>query len=433
MKDTKDLIIRVIDSESGLFLPVAQRMARDAKLVEYWTPAWETMPTVKRCTVGDGFPDIERIDYAFSKKNRPDLFVFPDIGFAEMQRDVIEQGYPVWGSANGDELEISRGKFLKVLSQIGLEIPPHKVIDGIPALTAHLREQKDKWIKISKYRGDWETLHWRSWDEDWPELYRRAIKLGPAGDQILFYVFDTIDAVVEDGIDTFCILGDWPKTCMHGIERKDEGYLCTVAGFASLPEEILHVNEAVTPVLKSYGYCGDFSTEIRITEDGHRYWIDPTCRKGSPPSQIQTEMFSNYTQYHWAGANGEVLDPEPTDEFGLQLAVKSKSDSEVWTVIELPRELNQWFKCPGASMMDGRICLAPCPDEEDRTVGWLCATGPSIKKVAESMKEKIDLLPDGLYVDKYCMSELIKDVINAEENDMEFTTQTVPEPTSVLK
>lgn len=431
MKDAKDLIIRVVDSAGGLFFPVAQRLARDAKLVEYWTPAWEAMPTARCCSIGDGFQEVQRVNYPFSKSNNPDLFVFPDLDFAEMQQDALDRGYPVWGNRNAEELENKRGLFLKMLKSVGLPVPEHKTIIGIEALTDYLKDNDDKYVKVSKYRGDWETLHWRSWKQDKTELYLRSLRLGPFGDQMTFYVFEPIDAIIEDGIDSFAIDGQWPETCLHGVEKKNKGYFCTVAKFSELPDELRMVNEALSPALSSYGARGDVSTEVRITEGGDSFFIDPTIRKGVPPSQVTTEMFSNYTEYHYAGALGELVEPQPAAQFGIQVLLHSNASNDAYTEIEIPDSLKQWVKISGCTELNGRVCVGPSKDS-GRDIGWLCATGDTPKEVVKNLMGYIEQLPEGVEADPYSVAELLKEIANAEDSGIEFSDLEMPEPEIVL-
>jgi hypothetical protein len=168
-----------------------------------------------------------------------------------------------------------------------------------------LHDKEDRWIKISRFRGDFETLHWRSWDEDSNRLDAFAVKFGPFREQINFYVFEPIDTDIEDGCDTWCIDGAYPELVIHGMEAKDKAYIGTWQKYSDLPEPLRRVGDAFSPILAGFDYRSFFSTEVRITEDGEPYFIDPTCRAGSPPSQVMTEMIANYSEIIWGGANGK--------------------------------------------------------------------------------------------------------------------------------
>jgi len=79
---------------SGLriFIHVARRLARDFKKVYLWTP-WElAFPRLKDSIIGDGYPDLVMAESIEAVKDECDLFVFPDIGYADLQMELIGRG-----------------------------------------------------------------------------------------------------------------------------------------------------------------------------------------------------------------------------------------------------------------------------------------------------------------------------------------------------
>lgn len=429
MKDIAEVHFRVI--EKGIFLPIARRLAREARKVSYWTP-WETaFPTVKGC-IGDGLPDVERVYSPWKDKDDVDCWVFPDIGFAPMQEELLMQGKIVWGARDADSIELSRGKFLDVLSHTKLPMPPHKVLVGYSALKRHLIDQKDKYIKVSKFRGDWETMHWRDWDEDELELDARACKLGPFKEEMSFYVFDKIDTKIEDGCDSWCIDGAYPSLVIHGMEAKDKAYIGTFQKFSELPEEVRRVNDEFGPILAEYGYRSFFSTEVRITEEGESYFIDPTMRAGSPPSQVMCEMIENFPEIIWKGAQGECIDPVPAAKFGVQALVCIKGDRTSWKAMEIPPQLDQWLKCGFYMEINGRMCFPPMQETTGNDIGWLLGIGDTAKEAIDHLKSNNEMLPDDVTCEFWAIADLLKEVDEAEKHGMEWTDQPVPSPEVVL-
>lgn len=295
MKDTKDVIACVVDHQ--IFLPWAQRLAREFKKVYYHTPVEKAFPKLADSIIGDGFSDIVRCDDPFDVMDEVDLWIFPDIGFSGLQLHLEKLGKPVWGSRSADSLEIHREKFLDMLKAVGLSVPPHTRVRGVGAMAEFLKDKEDKWVKMSKYRGDFETFHWRNAKQDsgWPDFLR--VKFGPLANEIPFVIADTIETEIEDGYDGYNVDGLFPKLAVHGIECKDRGYLCAVQDYDSLPEQVKAVNAAVAPVLRERRYRNKFSTEIRITEDD-AYFIDTTCF--SDDTEVLTEsgwkLFSDIIQ-----------------------------------------------------------------------------------------------------------------------------------------
>lgn len=428
MKPLSESICCVIDH--GLFVHVARRLARDCAKVYLWTPWERSFPVIREANIGAGFKDIERIEDFWRIKSEVDFFVFPDIGFSGLQAELRSQGFPVWGAGDGDSIEVYRGQFLKTLARAGLQVPPHAVIKGMDKLREHLRNKADKWIKVSKWRGDWETVHWRDWQQDEPTLIFRANQIGPAREDILYYVFDPIETEIEDGSDGYFCGGKFPDRLIHGMESKDRAYLGTFCDFKDLPDPVRKSSEAIAPVLKSFGYSGFFSNEIRIVDKDDFYFTDPTCRAGSPPSQVMTEMLANFSEIVQAGAHGQCLEPEESAEFGMQLIVKIKRNPAQWGQVKIPAELDQWFK-PTPCMVDSAGVMAFPPDEEN-VAGWIVAIGDTIEGTLEKLKSHLELLPDGLECDISPMASLIEEIEAAESDGMEFTAQKVPAPSTVL-
>lgn len=428
MKPLSECIVLVVDH--GLFLHVARRLARDCKKVYYWSPWEKSYPTIRDGNIGGGFPDIERVNDFWEIKNEVDFFVFPDVGFSGLQAELKSQGFPVWGAGSGDEIETMRGKFLKTIEAQGLQVPPFTAIEGMDSLREYLKDKTDKWIKISKWRGDWETMHWRDWQQDEQTLSFKENQMGPVCEDVMFYVFDPIETEIEDGCDAYFCGGKFPERVIHGMEAKDRAYLGTFCDFKDLPEPVLKTNEAIAPVLEQNDYNGFFSVEVRIVTPDDFYFTDPTCRCGSPPSQVMTEMLENFSEIIQAGAHGECLEPVEAAEFGMQLLVKIKRNPSQWGMVKIPDQLDQWFKPLPCMMTESGVMAFP-PDEEN-IAGWLVAIGNTIEETLENLKELIKLLPDGLETDIAPMASLLEEVKAAEKQNMEFTPKEIPEPETVI-
>lgn len=431
MKPTSEVVACVCDH--GRFLHMARRLARDMAKVYYWSPTERDCPLIREMAVGYGFEDIERITNLWAVKDECDLFVFPDVGFSGLQRELISQDFPVWGARNGDRLETNRGLFLDILKDTSLPVPTYVEVLGLTELRVFLKDAEDKYIKISKYRGDWETLHWTNWREMEGTLDSYAVRFGPLKDLITFYVFEPIDTQIEDGVDAYFVDGQWPKTVLKGMECKDKAYLGTMQKFEDIPEEVRVVNEIFGPILDTFGYRGFFSTEVRITEAGESFFIDPTCRCGSPPSQVQAELFGNYGDIIWGGAQGELVEPEPTAKFGVQAAIAIDGDRTDWNAVDFPESLDQWVKCGFCCLIDGRTCFPPITEYNTSELGYLCAIGDTIDEAIESLREHKEMLPDGVKCEFNSLADLLTEIHAAEENGMEFTPQPVPEPAEIIK
>jgi hypothetical protein len=427
MKETKDIVALVCDT--GIFLHIARRLARDYKTVYYWSP-WEmAFPHFRDDIIGDGYGDIIRVESVESVADKIDLAVFPDIGYSDLQKQFVAAGVPVWGCRNADELEAKRGKFIEVLKTTGLPVPTVEKIKGITNLRLYLADHPDHYIKVDTYRGDFETFHFRSVEEDDAILDEMASKLGPLKENLVFWVFAPIDTEIEDGVDTYCIDGHWPKAVIHGMEHKDSSFIGAFQKFDDLPEEVSCVNKSFSPILAGYGYRGFFSTEVRITKDDESFFIDPTCRAPSPPSQVVCEMTGNLGEIIWNGANGILVEPEQTARFGAQAIFKV--DRDLWGVFKIPEEIDQFVKISFSCKCNGLICVPPDP-QGIAEVGWCVGIGDTMEGAINHLREVIDQMPEGVHVEFSTLADILKEMEAAEELGVRISDETIPDPSTVL-
>lgn len=418
-----DITCLVVDN--GLFLPLARRLGREYGRVLYYTPNEQAFPTLNRPIIGDGFPEVERCNDPLAVLGEVDLAVFPDIGMASWQEHFESLGIPVWGSHRGDELELNRELFLHTLKDMGLDTPKWHGVRGVTALRDYLKDNTNKYVKVSKYRGVLETFHWRDWEQDEVRLDKLAIKLGPAKELLPFLVLDPIEADAEVGYDGVCVDGQWPSLAVYGIEAKDKGYIGTVQKYADLPEPILRVNEEFGPLLGSYRYRNFFSSEIRVQGD-RAFFVDPCCRMPSPSSEVQLELWRNLPEVIWAGAHGELVNPIPAAQFGVEAVLTMKGDKTDWRVFTPPDELRRWLKCGGSCEIDGRLCFPP-DDTSGDEVGWLVAIGDDLEETIDTLNERAAMLPDSVDCHTEALVDVLNDFQEAQKQGMDFGSE-IPEP-----
>ena len=395
----------------------------------YWSEWMESFPTINRRVIGDGYDGIERISDLWESKGEIDLFVFPDILRGGLQLELENQGKMVWGSRNGDRMETNRGAFMETLGEIGLTVPTFQSIHGLSELRAHLKNREDVYLKMSKYRGSFETCHWRSWRDDEGMLDNLAVKFGPLQDLMTFYVFDALQTDLELGADTYCIDGKFPSVMLNGLEAKDKGYLGVVTKYQDMPEQLRQVLEAFGPVLGKNNYRNAFSAEVRVVE-GTGYFIDPCCRFPVPGSGAEMELIGNLAEVITAGAAGELVEPEMTADFAVECVLTSKCEKHTWRVVDFPESVKSFVKCPDSCEVDGRICFPP-NDQHGEEIGWIFATGDTIKEAVNTMKERVKLLPDGVHACTESLFDLLKEALEAESEGIEIA-ETIPEPVTAL-
>ena len=250
---------------------------------------------------------------------------------------------------------------------------------------------------------------------------------------ITYYVFTPIKTDIEDGTDSYCVNSKWPSRCIHGMERKDKAYLCAIQDMDKVHHRVREVNDAFGPMLGSeFGMRGNFSTEVRMTED-KAYFIDPTIRWGSPPSQVQVDMIGNWPEIIWHGANGELVEPEEAEKgkiIGAQLRIMGDKEKEEWATLLLPDEVKPHVKSSFSCQINGVRRIAP--NLMENWMGWLTATGETIEEVIDLLKERKELLPDGLDCDITPLANLLAEAAEAEVKGVSMTQQQLPEPAEAI-
>lgn len=391
MKETSEVTFCVLDH--NLFLPLALRLAREAKRVLYWTPTEKGFPLINDGVIGRGFDEIERCDDFFPLLDEIDCFCCPDIQHAGLQLHLESIGKNVWGSRYGDSLELERVKFLNTLKEIGLPEVPFRSIIGLDELREYLKEHDDKFIKISRWRGTMETWHHVNYKTSEPMLDMLSVRFGAVKNAIPFVVCDPIETDIELGYDGFCIDGQFPETCaLSGYEYKDKGYITSVVPYSDLPSEVTVVNDAMAPLLKDFRYKNFFSTEIRV-KDGQSYYIDPCQRCPSPATEAQLELYENLGDIIWHGSQGELIEPITSAKFAVEAVMCMKADKTMWRTLEVPESIKQWVKIGSCCYIDGQYAIPPDGGGDDE-IGWMLGIGDTIQEAIDHLKENVELLGD---------------------------------------
>lgn len=418
--------------DHGLFVELAIRLARDFKRVLYYSPWMKGFPTVNDCVIGDGFRSIERVDDIWDVLDEVDVFVFPDIQHSGLQLHLEQMGKNVWGSRKGDKLELQRAKFLKTLKEVGLPVGKWRHVVGLSNLREILKGEDDLFIKISRYRGSMETWHHKDYRMSDPILDQLAVKLGAAKESVPFIVCEPIKSDLEVGYDGFCIDGQFPSIGVQGYEIKDRAFVASVQKYEDLPKEVQDVNEAIAPLLRDYRYRNFWSTEIRI-QDREPFFIDPCCRCPSPATEAQLELYDNWGEIIWEGAQGNLVDPNPVAKFAVESMIYHNEDADGWRSLEIPDESRQWVKIYRVCKINGAYHIPPCENKMDE-IGAVVGIGDTIQEAIDHLHETVEELKDQpVTVRTESLYDALKEIHKAEEQGVEFTEQEVPKPETALQ
>lgn len=375
--------------DNGLFLEMAIRVSKDFKRVlyfSYWTNAF---PKSNGALIGEGLKDegIERINYLFDYIDEVDLFVFLDIYDGDLALHLESLGKRVWSSRKGEELELLRMEAKQHFKSIGQPVQPVREILGLDALRAYLKKHDNKFIKISTYRGDFETFHSINYKLTEPILDELEYKLGAKQLITKFIVEDAIEGsdVVECGYDGYSIDGQFPSKAIQGYEIKDLGYCGMVKEYKKMSPLITGFNDAISDTLKKYQYRNFFSTEIRVGKDKIPYMIDACTRCGSPPSELYMEMMTNISQVLWFGSEGIIIEPEFCCEYGIECLIHSDWADTHWQAIHIEPEIRQWVKLRNLTKIDDTYYVVPC-DQGLPEIGAIIAIGSSFEECIKKVK-----------------------------------------------
>jgi hypothetical protein len=378
--------------DNGLFASFARKVAPEFGKVLYYTPWQEPFPKSIRVEVGDGFPEIERIQYPLARADEIDLWIFTDLFQSDLQVYLAGHGARVWGARYGEELELERWQMRQLLTKLGLPVAQGELVQGMPALRKYLASHNNVFVKTSFSRGDMETWHHSRMDVSEPRLAEMDYNFGPFAQDYQFIVEAEIPDAVEIGYDGFTIDGQFPTAAMMAYEIKDCGMIGTVKAYGDLADPVRLVNSKLAPALKGYNYRGFLSTEIRYTKDRKPYLIDPCCRLGLPSNELLQELIGNWGEIFWNGAEGKLAAPKQIAKFGVVAMVHGKRSGRRWQSLHYPKVIDQWVKLINPVAIGGRRYSAPegLPTESSSMPGNVASVVGVGNTVLEAVKACAD-------------------------------------------
>ena len=362
---------------------------------------------------GVGLDGVERIDDFFEHVDLADLIIFPDVGDGSLQEYLRHQGKLVFGTGIADQIETDKIGFNLWLASSSLPSPDMWLIEGLDSLEAFLKDPQndDIWLK-SNDRGDLETHHHKNWNLSQIWFHQLNHDLGPNRELIKIIAQKPLEAQDEIGYDGYCIDGQFPEYGIYGFEAKDAMYVGKFT--SSFPRSLGVVNDVVGNRVANLGYRGPFSTEVRETPDGSFYFIDPTHRFGSPPSECMLKWYNNWDEIAYFGAQGQLIEPELVDPsylWGAEVILKS-GIKESFLPIYFPESTRKLLSLHYHCKIGGVDYIKPKDIEEfgaacgfGRTPAEACEAAMNIAKLVECEEFRID---------ESAMDKLLETVSNYE-------------------
>lgn len=431
--DLSKLSCVVVDH--GPFTEVALRLARDFGKVYYVCPQWEeAFSKIDFAIVGDGFDgEIERVSEVWDVIEKVDCAVFCDVHHGGAQ-EIIEKyiQVPVWGSRRSDSLELKKLQFKKLQERLGMNFAPYDVIEGLDELREYCRDPKnaDRWIKgTPQFRGNKETFQVKNFEHARQHISDMEVHFNLLSNMLRFIAEKNLKSNIEGGIDTYTVDGMHPLMAVLGFEIKDHCYFATVKPYDEIDERITCVNEFLWPILKEFRCRQMFSTEVKVMKDDESYLLEPTVRFPSPAGEEQMEIYGNFSQIIYAGAKGELKEPEIDYEFACEAMIEHTGDDEHFRGLQVPDSIRKWVKLYSPVLTDNGIAVAPGSE----VIGAVVGVGHSPVEALEHLKSNSEELSgQALVIHVASIAEALEEIEEAESKGIEFSDEELPEPADVL-
>lgn len=427
----EDAVVLWIDN--GLFVDFAIRCAPGFRKSFYWSPWISSFPKSNSLLVGDGFDEIERVQYLWDYVAKADLVICPDVYSGDVQTQLVKMGKRVFGSRHGDDIELFRDYAKEVFGQLGLPVAPWKLVIGLDNLRSYLKEHENQWVKVSTVRGDFETFHSPNYDLIEPRLDELEWKLGAKKYIYEFIVEAGIDGVVEIGFDGLTVDGEYPANAMTAYEAKDVGMIGTTLPYKELSEPVRLVNEKLSPYFKKMEYRGFFASEIRYGEDGIPFLIDPCCRAGTPSNELLQEFFMDWPQIFMDASEGKVPKLEPTYKYGVIAMVHSAWSNANWQALTFPDEVRQFIKLRNHTRIKGKDYVVPT-EVGLPEIGAVVGLGDTMEEAINHLNENASQLEGyDLDIKLDAIPHALETVQQGKEFGIGFGDGELPEPADAVE
>ena len=391
--------VKVLVIDEGNSVELAVKLVPYFKEVFYCTTFEDAFPGIQKAFIGYGVDGVqlihcevfahydEKTDYNYDDIG---LFICTDVYSGDLQQHLVEDGKNVFGCRLGEELELDRVYFKKMLKKLGLPVGEYEVLKGLDKLDEFLQTAKGTYyVKISEYRGIKETFKFDNYKEDMSILWRLKQKLGYVRNLITFVADKKIDSLVESGIDTWYIDGNHPNIAFYGYELKDELYVIKAETWSKIPKCLTEINDKFAKIFEDYGCRGSISTEVRLMKDKTNYFIDPCMRQPSPPGECIYDMIENTDEIFFFGAKGKIVEPILKFKYGVIAYIYSGWSEENPCAVSFPKEIRQFVKLKHCCKIDGVYNILPQYPPTDQ-IGAVIGLGNTLDEAIEQCKKNAE-------------------------------------------
>jgi hypothetical protein len=426
--------------DNGLFHSFARHVAQEIVAgggsCDYYTPWQGSFPSSRQTRLGEGWPELTRIQHPQFDEDKIDLWVFLDLFQSDYQVRLRKEGARVWGAADGEELELERWAFKLWCKRNNVRTPPAELFVGLPALRAYLEERKDKYVKLAHAttRGDMDTKLWKdkhltTWTFDQLEYDLGAFKTDTE-----FIAEDKLENIIELGEDWVVIDDQWSDWGMYAFEVKGLGTVGVQMPYAKLPQCLRDVNAKLSKAMKADQYRGAFSLEGLYNAKREYSVTDPCCRFGSPSNELLQEMFTGWAKTMWFGAEGKLVSLAPAKDakYGIVAMVYSEQSGKNWEPLSYKPDLDRWVKLRNPYMLNGKRFAVP--QGSPTNIAGVVGVGNSLLSAAKALGEHVHGV-DGHQVEiaTDALAKMLEIIQNANQWGATFTLDPLPSATELKK
>ena len=141
-------------------------------------------------------------------------------------------------------------------------------------------------------------------------------------------------------------------------------------------------------------------------------------RAGSPPSEAYVELFANWDEVIWAGADGEVAELRPAAAYAAEILLRSEWAREHFLALDIAPSVRRFIKIHGHCRIDGRDYAAPLVIRE---IGAAIGLGDSLEDAVGAALEHAEAV-DGLELefDRSALNAAMESVEQGREFGIEW-------------
>ncbi len=413
--------------DNGLFGGFARGVAPAFGKADYFSSWVSRMPTLKRTKLWEGFPELETVRDPLLDADEIDLWVFLDLFHAPLQQHLVSLGARVWGSRNGDELELDRAGFKGLLNRLGLPVGEWELIKGTTKLRAFLKD-KDGWYVKGRWgyeRGDMETWKWKGPHVSGTTLDEREFDLGGYKEEFEFVVEKDIPDAVEIGYDGYTIDGQFPSPSMQGVEIKDLGLLGVVKPYDKLTSAVKLVNAALADEFARHQYRGFMCMEMRKTKAAAPFVLDPCCRLGTPSNEVLQCLLGDWPRVLWEGAEGRLVQQPILAKYGMVAMVYSEQAARNWQPLTYPDKLDPWVILQNGYRRKGENYSVP--QGTPCNIAAVVGTGNTILEAVHQCAEHARQVDgQGIEIHLEAIGKALDQIAAGEKYGVKFTEDKLP-------